>query len=101
MIITKSTPYTKEEIKIEIESLSMDLVRVSLFYRRGSIKSAEVFTKEALKCIERIQTTKVKPNFAKILDKAQIVLNEKNQTKIAEDALMYSTLCRNYAKKFL
>lgn len=87
--------------KIAIESLSMDLLRVALGYHRGSAKMAERFSEEALKRVEEIELSNVKPYFAKILNKLQASLIEKDQDRIAEDALMYSTLCRNYAQKFL
>lgn len=86
--------------KIAIESLSMDLLRVALGYHRGSVKMAERFSEEALKRIEEIQEADLKPYFAKILNKLPSELSKKDKQKVAEDALMYSVLCRNYAKKF-
>lgn len=86
--------------KIAIESLSMDLLRVALGYHRGSNKMAERFSEEALKRISEIQTADVKPYFAKILSKLPSELSKKDQGKLAEDTLMYSVLCKNYAKKF-
>lgn len=86
--------------KIAIESLSMDLLRVALGYHKGSVKMAERFSEEALKRISEIQTTDVKPYFAKILSKLPSELSKKDSNRLAEDALMYSVLCRNYAKKF-
>ena len=87
--------------KIAIESLSMDLLRVALGYHKGSIKMAERFSEEALKRIGEIQTAEVKPYFAKILNKLPLELSKKDKLEVAEDALMYSVLCKNYAKKFL
>lgn len=87
--------------KVAIESLSMDLLRVALGYHRRSMKVAERFSEEALKRISEVQKSNVKPYFAKILDKIPSALSNKNYDRKAEDALMYSTLCKNYAKKFL
>lgn len=56
MIITKSEPFTREEIeklkrdqKIIIESLAMDLKRIAIGLHRGSLKMANRFKDEALK----------------------------------------------------
>lgn len=86
--------------KIAIESLSMDLLRVALGYHKGSLKMAHRFSKEAINRTNEIETSKVKPYFIKILKNISLSLSKIDDTRIAEDALMYSTLCRNYAKKF-
>lgn len=86
--------------KVAIESLSMDLLRVAIGYHKGSTKIAERFSQEALKRIDEIQTSNVKPYFVKILNKLPLELSKKDHGQIAENALMYSTLCKNYAKKF-
>jgi len=86
--------------KIIIESLSMDLLRVALGYHKGSTKMAARFAQEADKRIKEVDQTKIKPYFKRILNKLPGVLSQKNVIDIAEDALMYSTLCKNYAKHF-
>lgn len=87
--------------KIAIESLSMDLLRVALGYHRGSISMAQRFSQEALKRIEEIDTKILKPYFVKLLALMKNTLSNSDQDRIAEDALMYSVRCKNYAKKFL
>lgn len=87
--------------KIAIESLSMDLLRVALGYHRRSMKMAERFSEEALIRISEVQKSNFKPYFAKILNTIPSVLSAKDIDKKAEDALMYSTLCKNYARKFM
>lgn len=87
--------------KIAIESLSMDLLRVALGYHRGSITMAKRFLQEAQKRIEEIDPHAVRLYFAKIIKTLPTVLSNPDTNKLAEDALMYSTLCKNYAKKFL
>ena len=82
--------------KIAIESLSMDLLRVALGYQRGSEKMATRFSQEALIRIGEIDTNTLKPNFSKILKRIPESLRKKDKMEIAEDALMYSTLCKNY-----
>ena len=84
--------------KIAIESLSMDLLRVALGYHRGSTKMAKRFSDEALERTSEIKKAEVKPYFARILGKIPEALNEEDKEILAEDALMYSVLCRNYAK---
>ncbi len=84
--------------KIAIESLSMDLMRVAMGYHRGSFKMAKRFSQEALKRKAEINTHDVKPHFAKVLNKISETLSSPDEKRIAEDALMYSILCKNYAK---
>jgi hypothetical protein len=84
--------------KIAIESLSMDLLRVALGYHKGSHKMAEKFSEEALKRVNEIPKSSVKPYFSNILEKLPKELSKNDKDEIAENALMYSTLCRNYAK---
>ena len=86
--------------KIAIESLSMDLLRVALGYHRGSSKMAKRFSEEARNRVGEIEKSKVKPYFVRILNKLPSVLSQSDEMKLAEDALMYSVLCKNYAKKF-
>lgn len=87
--------------KVAIESLSMDLLRTALGYHKGSRKMADRFKEEALKRCSEIQISKLRPNFVRILNKIQSTLSSSYEDRTAEDALMYSILCKNYAKKFL
>ena len=87
--------------KIAIESLSMDLMRVALGYHRKSIKMAERFSEEALIRISEVRKSNVKPYFAKILSRIPPMLSAQDIDRKAEDALMYSTLCKNYVRKFM
>lgn len=86
--------------KVAIESLSMDLMRVALGYHRNSIKIVDRFSEECIKRISEVNKSKVKPYFAKILDKIPHILSGTDIDRKAEDALMYSILCKNYARKF-
>ena len=90
-----------EQTKITLESLSMDLLRVALGYHRGSTTMAKRFSEEALKRIDEIDAKAIKPYLARILSKLPSILENSDTTRIAEDTLMYSTICKNYAKKFL
>ncbi len=84
--------------KTVIGSLSMDLLRVAIGYHRGSNKMAKRFSEEALKRVSEIDSKQIKPNFVKILNKLPAALSNDDVSRISEDALMYSTLCKNYIK---
>jgi hypothetical protein len=86
--------------KIAIESLSMDLLRVALGYHRGSQKMAERFLEEVQERIDDIQKSKLKPYFARILKNLPSDLSDTDKERVAENALMYSVICKNYAKNF-
>lgn len=87
--------------KVAVESLSMDLLRVASGLHKGSYKMAKRFSDEALmRCME-IEPREVKPHFAKILNKINLCLSSQPNERTAEDALMYSVLCKNYARKYL
>lgn len=87
--------------KFAIESLALDLKRVALGYYSGSERSAKIFSEEALKRKDEIKITKLKPYFRKKIQSLPELLAQKDKKKLAEDALMYSTLVQNYALKNL
>lgn len=86
--------------QIAISSLAMDLKRVALSYHNRSENTGQRFIQEALKRKAEINEEDIKPYFKEILRKLPAVLSQKDKQKLAEDALMYSTLCQNYALKF-
>ena len=105
MIITKSEPFTKKGIeklkqnqKIIIESLAMDLKRVALGLRRGSFKMAERFKEEALKRSRELENQNLNSYLKKLLQGTKEALRS-DKKRMAEDALMYSTLFQNFALK--
>ena len=83
--------------QIALASLAMDLKRVALGYHRGSILIAQRFLKEALKRRNDVDTVTIKPYVKKLLNKLDVLVKEKDTSRIAEDALMYSTLFQNAA----
>ena len=93
----KSPRFSRTLNKIAIESLSMDLLRAALGYHKGSNKMANRFVKEALKRCSEVDKTQLRPNFVRILNKIPIVHSSSDTSRIAEDALMYSTLLQNAA----
>ena len=86
--------------KVILESLSMDLLRVAKGLYRGSDKMAERFLEEALRRKSEVRQNELKPYFVILLTKMEKSLKSSNKEKLSEDALMYSTLVRNYSQKF-
>lgn len=86
--------------KIILESLSMDLLRVAKGLYRGSDKMAERFLVEALQRKSEVNENELKPYFVKLLAKMEKSLKSSDKEKKSEEALMYSTLVRNYSQKF-
>ena len=81
------------------ESLASDLKRVCLGLHRGSIGMANTFKKEALKRKQEVDLTEAKPYITKLLTRMEKDLSQDDNQKMAEDALMYSTLFQNYSQK--
>lgn len=83
--------------KIALSALALDLKRVALGYHRKSLKTADVFTKEALKRKNEIRLEEVKPYLKDLLNNLSVILSQKDHIRLAEDALMYSILFQNAA----
>lgn len=82
-----------------LSSLAMDLKRVAIGYHRGSDKMAERFLEEVMKRKDEIDTTTLKPYVRHLIDKLDNLVGQKETSRVAEDALMYSTLFQNAALK--
>ena len=80
-------------------ALAMDLRRVAQGYYRGSEKMAVRFSQEARERKKELQSADLKPYLQKLLSKMDEILEQKDHKKLAEDALMYSTLFQNSAVK--
>lgn len=89
------------ENKIIIESLSMDLYRVAIGLHRNSHKMAQRFSDEARALCLEIKQSEIRPYFVKVLGKIQNILSGPFGNRTAEDILMYSIICKNYARKYL
>lgn len=85
--------------KIILEFLAMDLKRVALGYYRGSDVVAERFAKEAKARKEKLQNANLKPYLRNLLSKMDDIFKQDDHKKLAEDALMYSTLFQNASLK--
>ena len=88
------------ETKIAISSLALDLKRVAVGYWNGSDQIAQRFADEALKRQEELKSASLKPYLRNLLEKLPSILEQQDKKRLAEDALMYSTLFQNYALKF-
>jgi len=86
--------------KFILESLSMDLLRVAKGLYRGSDNMAERFLKEALLRKNEVKQSELKPYLKRILMAMEKSMKSSDKNKKAEDALMYSTLIRNYSQRF-
>lgn len=80
--------------KIILESLALDLKRVSMGYHRGSIKMANRFLEEAIKRKDETDISLLKPYMRKIIVRVHKLKDDRS--RIAEDAQMLSTLVQNY-----
>ena len=95
MIIKTSDPYSKEQLtarneqKIILQSLSMDLLRAALGRHRGSDKMADRFILESKKWISQIHDFDMK-----IISRISNILDKQYDGQ-EEDLLMYSTIIRN------
>jgi arginyl-tRNA synthetase len=83
--------------KIALSSLAMDLKRVALSYHNGSVETARRFFEEAIKRRDEVDKKKVRVYLREILNNLDRLILQKDRQKIAEDALMYSTLFQNAA----
>lgn len=80
-------------------ALALDLKRISLGLQRGSISMAERFMEEARDRKEEIDVSSVDNYVVKLLNKMEESFKISDNSKKAEDCLMYSTLFQNAALK--
>jgi len=77
-------------------ALALDLKRVATGYFRGSNIMADRFYEEALKRREELDRKNLKPYLVNILNKLDN-LKKQQKIRVAEDALLYSTILQNAA----
>jgi len=75
----------------------MDLKRVALASYNHSDKMAGRFIAESLHKKKNIDLTVLRPHIRRLLTNLDEVLSQKDPVKLAEDALLYSTLLQNAA----
>lgn len=76
-------------------ALALDLRRVAQGYYRGSEAMAVRFVKEAKARKAELRNADIKDYLFKLLSKMDVMLEQKDHKKLAEDALMYSILFQN------
>lgn len=85
--------------RIAIESLAMDLKRVAIGLHRGSHEMSERFKTEALAREKELESRGIQDMYlSRIVSGCRETLTSTDE-RVAEDALMYSTLFQNYAQK--
>lgn len=84
-----------------LASLSMDLVRVAMGYRRGSIRMADRFCQEAkARCIE-LKDADLQVHIQQIIVDILLIMDDDDKLIIAEKSLMYSTVLQNHVNRHL
>lgn len=83
--------------QLKLAALSMDLKRVALSYYGDSLPTAIRFTDESLNKARTIESSQVPKYVKKILVNLEAILKQGDTQKVAEDALMYSTILQNAA----
>lgn len=84
--------------KIIIESLAMDLKRIALGLHRNSFAMANRFKEEAFKRARELESQNPSDYLKKLLSYMKKMI-QGSDDRVAEDALMLSTLFQNFALK--
>jgi hypothetical protein len=87
------------QANLPLAALSMDLKRVALASYHRSHAVADRFIQESLAKKNKIDVNQERPNVQRLLASLDDVLSQRNSEKLAEDALLYSTLLQNAALK--
>lgn len=87
------------QANLQLAALSMDLKRVALASYNHSSKVADRFIQESLAKKNKIDVTAQRSHVQRLLTSLDAVLSQKDSGKLAEDALLYSTLLQNAALK--
>ncbi len=85
--------------KILLESMALDLKRVALGSHSHSTKMAERFLQEVFKRSEMLDTTSFSSSLKTVLTNMKRHLKLDNSQRLADDALMYSTLLISFSKR--
>lgn len=81
-----------------IQALSVDLYRAATGFHRGSIKTANIFSREAQEKMYKIQENTSSPYLKKLIVWT-LPLLARQDGDAAEHLLMYSNLFKNYSLK--
>ncbi len=83
----------------QLASISMDLKRVALGFHRNSNLMANRFSTEVIRRSKEVDMKGLKPYIQKLLGSLEHLLSNNDKKKVAEDALMCSTLLQNSVTK--
>lgn len=84
-----------------LASLSMDLVRVAMGYKRGSVRMADRFSQEAkARCVE-LRDAQLQEHIQKILVDVLLIMDHEDKVIVAEKSLMYSALIQTHVNRTL
>jgi len=82
---------------VQLAALSMDLKRVALASYNHSSKVADRFIRESLTKKNSIDIAAQRQHIRRLLTNLDDMLSQKDTVRLAEDALLYSTLLQNAA----
>ncbi len=85
------------QANVPLAALSMDLKRVALASHSHSQKVADRFIQESLAKKNKLDPATQRPHVRRLLTTLDAMLSQKDTAKLAEDALLYSTLLQNAA----
>lgn len=83
-------------LKLVVESLSMDLLRAALGRYRGSLSMAERFEKEALSRSQELEAANPKDHYLVTLISKTNKSLKSNSSQKADELLMFSVLFKNF-----
>ena len=85
--------------KILLESMALDLKRVALGAHSKSYKMADRFLQEVLKRNDLLDTRNFPKSLKKVLKLMVKQLRLHDTNRLADDALLYSTILISFSKK--
>lgn len=85
--------------KILLESVALDLKRVALGAHSNSTKMTERFLQEVYKRNELVDKEVLSSSCKKVLSHMKVQLKNSSRQRLADDALLYSTLILSFSKQ--
>ncbi len=85
--------------KLLLESMALDLKRVALGSYSHSTKMTERFLQEVFKRNDQLDRSSFSSTLIKVLNCMERQLQLKQHQRLADDALMYSTLLLSFSKQ--
>jgi hypothetical protein len=85
--------------KLLLESIALDLKRVAIGTQAHSLKMSERFLQEVFKRRKMLVEAELSEPIKSSLNHMEMKLFDKNSTRLAEDALMFSNIFLSFAKQ--